>query len=84
MAFIAGILGHTGLNTVLKYVHPLVVSVAVTLEPVIGSFIGWLFFSDDVPGVWTVLGGPLLIAGIVMVIFAGRGEQSEETLATID
>ncbi len=77
LAFIAGILGHTGLNTVLKYVHPLVVSVAVTLEPVIGSFIGWLFFSDDVPGRWTILGGPLLIAGIVMVIFAGRGDDNE-------
>lgn len=84
LAFIAGILGHTGLNTVLKHVHPLVVSVSVTVEPIIGSLIGWMFFKGDVPGEWTFLGGPLLIAGIVVVILGGRGEKDEQAMAVTD
>ena len=50
LAFIAGILGHTGLNYCLKYVSPLLISISVTLEPVLGSIIGWMFFSTGVPG----------------------------------
>ena len=56
LAFIAGILGHTGLNYCLKYVSPLLISISVTLEPVLGSIIGWMFFSTGVPGMWTWIG----------------------------
>ena len=69
LAFIAGILGHTGLNYCLKYVSPLLISISVTLEPVIGSIIGWLFFSTGVPGLWTWVGGPILMLGIVSIIY---------------
>lgn len=69
LAFIAGILGHTGLNYCLKYVSPLLISITVTLEPVIGSIIGWLFFSTGVPGLWTWVGGPILMLGIVSIIY---------------
>ena len=40
MAFVPGIVGHTGLNTVLKYLAPLVVSLSMTTEPLIGSCMG--------------------------------------------
>ncbi|RPG81980.1 MAG: DMT family transporter [Euryarchaeota archaeon TMED117] len=69
LAFIAGILGHTGLNYCLKYISPLLISISVTLEPVIGSIIGWLFFSTGVPGLWTWVGGPILLLGIVSIIY---------------
>ena len=68
LAFIAGILGHTGLNYCLKYVSPLLISISVTLEPVLGSLIGWMFFSTGVPGLWTWIGGPILMLGIVSII----------------
>ena len=35
-----GIVGHTGLNTVLKYLAPLVISLSTVTEPLIGSLIG--------------------------------------------
>ncbi len=69
LAFIAGILGHTGLNYCLKYVSPLLISISVTLEPVLGSLIGWLFFSTGVPGLWTWIGGPILMLGIISIIY---------------
>ena len=69
LAFIAGILGHTGLNYCLKYVSPLLISISVTLEPVLGSIIGWMFFSTGVPGMWTWIGGPILLLGIISILY---------------
>ena len=69
LAFIAGILGHTGLNYCLKYVSPLLISISVTLEPVLGSLIGWMFFSTGIPGMWTWIGGPILILGIISIVY---------------
>jgi len=69
LAFIAGILGHTGINYCLKHVSPLLISISVTLEPVLGSIIGWMFFSTGVPGTWTWIGGPILMIGIISIVY---------------
>jgi drug/metabolite transporter (DMT)-like permease len=71
LAFLAGIVGHTGLNACLRWLPPLTISFAVTLEPIIGAFIGWFFFSEGVPGKWTWIGGSILILGILFVIKGG-------------
>ena len=71
LAFLAGIVGHTGLNACLRWLPPLTISFAVTLEPIIGAFIGWSFFSEGVPGKWTWIGGSILILGILFVIKGG-------------
>ena len=72
LALVAGLLGHTGLNTCLRYISPLIVSVAVTLEPVLGSIIGWLFFDAGVPGQWTWMGGLVLMTGLMTVVVASE------------
>ncbi|DAC46858.1 MAG: hypothetical protein CMO41_03660 [Verrucomicrobiales bacterium] len=72
LALVAGLLGHTGLNTCLRYISPLIVSVAVTLEPVLGSIIGWVFFDAGIPGKWTWLGGLVLMAGLMTVVVASE------------
>ena len=71
LAFLAGIVGHTGLNACLRWLPPLTISFAVTLEPIIGAFIGWLFFNEAIPKKWTWLGGLILIIGIMLVIKGG-------------
>ena len=71
LAFLAGIVGHTGLNACLRWLAPLTISFAVTLEPIIGAFIGWFFFDEAIPGKWTWFGGMVLIAGILLVIKGG-------------
>tara|TARA_B100000424_G_C22928834_1_gene494115 strand:- start:362 stop:1285 length:924 start_codon:yes stop_codon:yes gene_type:complete len=71
LAFLAGIVGHTGLNACLRWLPPLTISFAVTLEPIIGTLIGWLFFDESVPGRWTWIGGLILILGILLVIKGG-------------
>jgi drug/metabolite transporter (DMT)-like permease len=68
LALIAGLLGHTGLNTCLKYVSPLVISACVTLEPVIGSLIGFVVFGTSLPGQWTWIGGGVLMLGLMLIV----------------
>jgi len=68
LALIAGLLGHTGLNTCLKYLSPLVISACVTLEPVIGSFIGFALFDTNLPGRWTWIGGGVLMLGLMLIV----------------
>ncbi len=43
------------------------VSVLLLLEPVIGSFLGYFFHQSTLPGLFTFLGGPVIIAGCVWV-----------------
>ena len=76
LALIAGLLGHTGLYTCLRYMPPLVVSTSVTMEPIIGSIIGFVLFDTGLPGFWTWLGGPILISGILMVIIGSSQENT--------
>ncbi|DAC16456.1 MAG: hypothetical protein CMB51_02115 [Euryarchaeota archaeon] len=76
LAIFAGIFGHTGLNACLRYLTPLTISVAVTFEPLLGSLIGWVFFDTPSPQIWTLLGGPLLITGMILVILGGDKHQS--------
>ena len=78
LALVAGLLGHTGLNTCLRYISPLIVSVSVTLEPVLGSIIGWLFFDSGVPGRWTWFGGLVLMSGLLTVVVASERVSLEE------
>lgn len=62
-----GMVGHTGINAVLRYFPPIIISVAVLFEPLIGSLIGWLLGTAVAPGLFTWLGGPFLIAGVILV-----------------
>jgi len=62
-----GIVGHTGINAILKYIEPVVVTVVLLLEPVIGEIIGYLFHQSSLPGLFTYLGGPVILGGCTWV-----------------
>ena len=68
LAFLAGLVGHTGLNHCLKTLTPLTISVTLTLEPVVGSIIGLLAFGTGVPGPATLLGGLVMLCGLLLVV----------------
>ena len=71
-----GLCGHTGINVVLRWITPITVSITHLFEPVVGGIIGWLWTGETTLGIWTVLGGPLMLAGAIMVILEeGRGDQ---------
>jgi drug/metabolite transporter (DMT)-like permease len=70
LAFLAGLVGHTGLNHCLGSMTPLTISVTLTLEPVVGSMIGAVAFDTGLPGPATVVGGVLMLVGLLLVVRA--------------
>ncbi len=65
MAIGPGLLGHTLINWALEYVESSVVSVSLVGEPV-GSAVLAALLLAEIPGVLTVVGGAVVIAGIVV------------------
>ena len=62
-----GLCGHTGVNTVLRWIPPIVVSIALLMEPLLGAIIGWLWTTEVVIGLPTVVGGLMMMAGAITV-----------------
>jgi hypothetical protein len=75
---VPGVVGHQGFNTVLRYVSPLMVSLAVQFEPVVGPFIGWATGVSPAPGFFTYIGGGIIMAATVGATVAGALRQQKE------
>ncbi|UCC72372.1 MAG: DMT family transporter [Gemmatimonadota bacterium] len=68
------LLGHTGLNWVLRYVRAYIVNLAVLSEPIGASLLAWwLLGGDEVPGLSTIVGGVLILTGLAVSIYSRRG-----------
>jgi drug/metabolite transporter (DMT)-like permease len=59
--------GHTVANWCLKYLPAHTVSTWILLEPVGAALLAWPIL-DEVPSVWTALGGALVLVGAAMTI----------------
>ncbi|MCJ2557298.1 MAG: EamA family transporter, partial [Candidatus Thermoplasmatota archaeon] len=64
--------GHTLYNWALRYVAALLVSASILAEPILSSVLAY-FLLSEVPSVFVIFGGPLVLAGIFLVVF-GRGD----------
>lgn len=73
-----GLAGHTGINASLKWLPPLVISVSVVIEPLLGGLLGWVIGVESVPNIWTWIGGPFMIAGMVMAIVGTNHRLTQE------
>ena len=71
-AFFSGMLGHTIANLALSHLSPLLVSVSFLWEPLIGSFLGYLVGVQGIPGVATLVAGPMLLVGAFLCTIGGR------------
>ena len=78
LALFPGLVGHAGMSWVLKWFPPIIVSVAYLFEPIIGSVIGWLLGTAEVPSIWTWVGGSVLIAGMVLIISEQSKKEDEK------
>ncbi|MCU0798700.1 MAG: DMT family transporter [Candidatus Thermoplasmatota archaeon] len=68
------LMGHTIYNWALKYVSPTFVSVSLLGEPIGSTILAFMLLGED-PSTGALIGGPLVLAGILMV--AMRGTKSE-------
>ncbi len=76
-----GLCGHTGVNTVLRWIPPIVVSIALLMEPLLGAIIGWLWTTEVVIGLPTVVGGLMMMAGAITVTLQEKGQNSGESVS---
>ena len=83
-AFFSGMLGHTIANLALSHLSPLLVSVSFLWEPLIGSFLGYLVGVQGVPGVATLVAGPLLMIGAFLCTIGGRDSGIDPTKVITD
>ena len=74
-----GLCGHTGINTVLRWVSPIVVSITMLMEPVLGTLIGLAWTGEADIGPLTILGGFLMIVGAVVVTVQEGAKTDEES-----
>jgi drug/metabolite transporter (DMT)-like permease len=68
LAIIPMIFGHTMYNWALRYVRALLVSMSILAEPILSSILAY-FLIEEVPSVYVLAGGPLVLVGIFLVAF---------------
>jgi drug/metabolite transporter (DMT)-like permease len=78
MALVPTILGHTLFNYALKKVRAHVISTSVLGEPVGASILAYLLLPDQVPSVWIIVGGALVVFGLYIVLRRGYPEADED------
>jgi len=74
MAIIPTIGGHTMFNYALKKLPAHIVATGVLGEPVGASILAYFLLPQQVPGLWIVIGGVLVVGGLYVVL--SRGVQS--------
>ena len=71
-----GVGGHTLLNGLLKFISPLTVSTAMLAEPLMGSLMGYVLGIQAMPGLYTWIGGFVLIGGLALVAYGDNKEKN--------
>ncbi|OQS04014.1 Drug/Metabolite Transporter (DMT) Superfamily, partial [Thraustotheca clavata] len=66
--FVCDFIGTMGYVRALYYFEPIVISIVMLLEPIFATVIGILVHVEAVPGVLTLCGGLLVLAGTALVI----------------
>ncbi len=72
MGIVPGILGHTSVNFVVKHLAPVIVSVALLLEPFVGSFLSWALGYSSIPHLFTWIGAVLNISATAFVSYSAE------------
>lgn len=65
MAIFSQLIGHTSLNWAVRWISPTFVTVAILLEPLSSSFLGWIIFGE-IPPELVILGGIIVLTGVAI------------------
>lgn len=76
MAIFSQIVGHTSLNWVVKWISPTLVTLAILLEPIGSSLLGFAIFGE-VPHNLVLLGAGVVLIGVALGIFGVKEEEQK-------
>lgn len=77
LGLVPNLIGHTGVNALLKHISPLIISLGLNMEPLLGGVFGWLLGLSAPPGLWTYLGGVAIGVSTVTVSIASHIRRGE-------
>ena len=72
-AITAGILGHTAANLAIEFISPLIVSILLLWEPLVGSIMGYFAGVQDSPSLIVYIAGFPLMLSAILVVAGKRG-----------
>ncbi|MBF2075833.1 MAG: DMT family transporter [Synechococcales cyanobacterium C42_A2020_086] len=67
MALIPQLIGHTSFNWAVRYLSPTLVTLAILMEPIGASILGYLLF-QELPSLKTLIGAAILLAGVATAV----------------
>jgi len=67
LAIFCSILGHTVYNYLMKYISATMISVSTLCEPIFASILALIIFKE-VPSLYTVIGGTIILSGVFYYI----------------
>ncbi len=65
MAIIPQLIGHTSFNWSLRWIPATFVTLSILFEPIGASFLGFVLFAE-IPSVWVLVGGLILLSGVAI------------------
>lgn len=74
MAIVPQLLGHTSLNWAVHHVSPTLVTLAILLEPIGSSTLGYLVFGE-IPTLGVLIGAGFILAGVAIAAFGSQAQQ---------
>ncbi|MEQ8757179.1 MAG: DMT family transporter [Coleofasciculus sp. G1-WW12-02] len=77
MAVLPQLIGHTSFNWAVRWISPILVTLAILWEPVVSSFLGYLVF-QELPGRFVLIGAAVLLAGVAIAVFGARKTPVED------
>lgn len=67
MAILSQLIGHTSFNWAIRWISPIVVTLAILFEPISASLFGYLIFGE-IPSNIVFLGGLIVLVGVAIAI----------------
>lgn len=69
LAFFCSILGHTVYNYLMKYISATMISISTLCEPIFASILALIIFKE-VPSIFTLIGGTIILLGVFYYIIS--------------
>jgi drug/metabolite transporter (DMT)-like permease len=78
LGIVPGIVGHTGINALLIYMHPLIITLVLNVEPPVGAIMGYFLGVASAPGWLTYAGGVLILISTCAVSYASSVREKKD------